>query len=78
METEPVLQPWTLETVPKRRMLVRSVGDKRMATATSIGPECVGSDIGLTSYDLLARDYTHSLDDGVSWHPCGTLAEGAQ
>jgi len=73
-EPEPVLVPWTLGTVPKKRMLVQHKNINILWYPSAFDTNSVLLGEEMVRYDDLAIAYEHSLDDGVSWHPCGSVA----
>jgi len=71
---EPKLVPWTLSTVPKVGVLLESNGVIQVPQAfTRIGIK-LHSNNHVYSYNNLS-EYTHSLDGGVTWQPCGTTEQ---
>lgn len=65
-----VLTPWTLNTVPKRYLLVREKGETGFDTITSWGKTGLRADCLSRTWDNLAEVCEHSTD-GENWLPCG-------
>ena len=75
VEAEPVLVPWTLETVPKKRMLVSTKPSDNAQIVTSYSKRGIATQFRSLEYaELITHNYKHSLDDGETWQPCGTVA----
>lgn len=79
------LTPWTFETCPQVRTLVRYIRNEPphdvwgtiLALKCDHGGKlvcCFHETLAVKSFTELLRDYEHSTDSGKTWKPCGTEA----
>ena len=75
IKPEPKLRPWKPEEVPLDAWLKRDTETWRRINSTYIANEmryvCLGSSSSGYSTVELFETFTHSLDGGKTWHPCG-------
>jgi hypothetical protein len=77
------LRPWTTDEVPLDCWIRMIVGDNRYkwkpVTVQPLGVITIPADIGyslkLNTWQFLATEYEHSIDNGKTWLPCGVMEE---
>ena len=71
----PKLRPWRAEEVPVGALIrnesnwigaILARSDKQILTTQ-------GSDLEWESFESALACYTHSIDHGKTWHPCGVI-----
>lgn len=73
---EPKLREFTDKTVP-RDAWFRFNGGGLERRAVTIRPDGVilGCCTSVTTFAALLKEWSHSLDNGKTWHPCGVLEQ---
>jgi hypothetical protein len=84
IKTTQTFRPWTADEVPLGCWFRAHQGNNRYkwkpVTIQPLGAITVPADIGHslklhTFLEFLSIDCEHSIDKGVTWHPCGVMEE---
>jgi hypothetical protein len=78
-----VLRPWTADEVPLDCWLRTRQGDNRHKwkplTIQPLGvitvPVGIGNWCKLHTWEFLSKNCEHSIDNGITWLPCGVMEE---